>query len=245
MERYKVILAYDGSAFSGLQRQAQERTVQGEVEDTLRKLGWDGESILAAGRTDAGVHASGQVVAFDMAWKHAPKELQNALNATLPQDLALRQIAMAADDFHPRYDAKARHYRYQLFCQAQRDPLRQRYAWRVWPAPTLARLQAAASHLLGEHDFAAFGSPAMEGGTTVRQLMRAEWMQDGEDEFVFHVSANAFLYHMVRHMVGLLVKVGQGLEEADTVLRAANGEHELVQELAPPQGLNLVGVDYE
>lgn len=245
MERYKGILAYDGSAFSGLQRQAQERTVQGEVEDALRKLGWDGESILAAGRTDAGVHASGQVVAFDMAWKHTPEELQNALNATLPQDLAVREIAMAADDFHPRYDALARHYRYRLFCQAQRDPLRQRYAWRVWPAPSLESLKEAASHLIGEHDFAAFGSPPREGGTTVRQVMRAEWIQEGEDEFVFNVLANAFLYHMVRRMVGLLVKVGRGLAEADTVLRTVSGQDKLVQQLAPPQGLTLVSVDYE
>lgn len=245
MERYKGILAYDGSAFSGLQRQAQERTVQGEVEDALRKLGWDGESILAAGRTDAGVHASGQVVAFDMAWKHTPEELQNALNATLPQDLAVREIAMAADDFHPRYNALARHYRYRLFCQEQRDPLRERYAWRVWPAPSLESLKEAASHLIGEHDFAAFGSPPREGGTTVRQVMRAEWIQEGEDEFVFNVLANAFLYHMVRRMVGLLVKVGRGLAEADTVLRTVSGQDKLVQQLAPPQGLTLVSVDYE
>lgn len=245
MERYKVILAYDGTAFSGMQRQASERTVQGEVETALRKLGWSGKSILFAGRTDAGVHASGQVVAFDIEWKHSSPDLQNAMNATLPRDLAVRQVAETADDFHPRYDAKNRQYRYRLYCQPQRDPLKKRFAWRVWPAPNLRNLNAGAKLLLGEHDFAAFGTPQKEAGPTKRKVLRAEWVQSGEDEFVFTVEANAFLYHMVRRMVGLLVKVGQGFKEKDRVFEALNEAKELIKEMAPAQGLSLVGVDYE
>lgn len=242
MARYKVILAYDGSAFKGLQRQRGAKTVQGTVESTLRKLGWQGKSVLAAGRTDAGVHATGQVIAFDMEWAHSEQDLLQALNATLPAELAAQRVSLAADDFHPRYDAKARRYEYRVFCQPLRHPIRERTAWRVWPAPKLRKLQAAARQLEGPHDFAAFGSPPKAGGTTQRTVFRARWRRSGEDEFHFEVSANAFLYHMVRRMVGLLVRVGQGQLEAQAVARALHGE--LVQELAPAEGLCLIGVDY-
>src|SRR3990172_6621761 len=144
MARYKLILAYDGAAFSGMQRQANGRSVQAVVEDSLRPLGWRDKSILVAGRTDAGVHARGQVIAFDMDWARSPESLLNALNAGLPKDVAGQRVNLAADDFHPRHDAKARRYEYRLFCQPQRDPLRERMAWRVWPAVKLNRLWVCA-----------------------------------------------------------------------------------------------------
>lgn len=242
MARYKVILAYDGSAFKGMQRQAGAKTVQGTLEAALRKLGWMGKAILAAGRTDTGVHATGQVVAFDLDWAHGGQDLLNALNAALPPEVAVRQVDAAAADFHPRYDATARGYEYRVCCQPQRHPLRERVAWRVWPPVELGRLEAAAKRLAGEHDFAAFGSPPKAGGSTVRRVLKAEWRQAAEDEYVFEVAANAFLYHMVRRMVGLQVQVGQGLIEEAAVERALQGE--LVQDLAPSQGLCLVGVEY-
>lgn len=245
MVRYKVILAYDGTAFKGMQRQSHARTVQGELEGALKKLGWTGKSILHAGRTDAGVHASGQVVAFDLDWGHHAEDLLNAINATLPEDVAAREVSIAADEFHPRYDARLRRYRYQLFCQPQRDPLRERYAWRVWPPVKLSRLRAAARQLVGEHDFAAFGSPMTKDGPTARNVMGTKWRKIGEDGFEFEVDANAFLYHMVRRMVGLQVKVGQGLAEIDEIDRALRGEIDLVQDLAPANGLSLVAVEYK
>ena len=245
MERYKVILAYDGTAFKGMQRQRSARTVQGELESALRKLCLEGKSILHAGRTDAGVHASGQVVAFDFEWGHDSEALLNALNATLPEDVAARSVSVAAAEFQPRYDAKARRYRYQLFCQAQRAPLRERYAWRVWPPVKLKTMQRASKKLVGTHDFKAFGSPMTMDGPTVRQVMAAEWRQTGEDSFAFEVRANAFLYHMVRRMVGLQVRVGQGLAQSDEVDDALNGRMDVVQHLAPAAGLSLVAVEYE
>jgi tRNA pseudouridine38-40 synthase len=244
-EHYKVILAYDGTAFKGMQRQRSARTVQGELESALRKLGWAGQSIRHAGRTDAGVHASGQVVAFKLDWGHSEEALLNALNATLPEDVAARSVSVAAAEFQPRYDAKARRYRYQLFCQAQRDPLRERYAWRVWPSVKLKAMRAAAKKLVGSHDFKAFGSPMTENGPTVRHLMAAEWSQVGEDGYAFEVTANAFLYHMVRRMVGLQVRVGQGLAESSEIAEALSGKIELVQHLAPAAGLTLVAVEYD
>jgi tRNA pseudouridine38-40 synthase len=243
MARYKVILAYDGTAFSGMQRQANSRSVQGEVEKALRKLGWKQKSILTAGRTDAGVHALGQVIAFDLGWKHKPANLLKALNAELPSDIAAKRVSVAKADFHPRFDAKKRSYEYRIFCQSQRDPLRERYAWRVWPAVKLSGLHAAAGSLRGEHDFAAFGSATKEDGSTMRRVLRAQWRKLGQDEFVFEVSANAFLYHMVRHMVGLQVKVGQGEAKAEIVKTALLGRNR-VRELAPAHGLTLAEVEY-
>lgn len=241
--RYKVILAYDGSTFSGLQRQASSRSVQVAVEAALRRLGWEGKSILAAGRTDAGVHASGQVIAFNLEWKHSAEDLLKALNARLPGSLAAKEVSEVAASFHPRYDAKLRWYEYRLICQPQRDPLRERYAWRVWPSVKLGRLQKAARELRGEHDFAAFGSAPKSGGSTVRKVHRANWRKAGEDEFVFTVMASGFLYHMVRRMVGLQVKVGQGALDPASVGQALSSRDK-VRQLAPPQGLCLVAVEY-
>jgi tRNA pseudouridine38-40 synthase len=243
MERYKVILAYNGAAFSGMQRQANGRSVQAAVEAALRKLGWRDRSLLVAGRTDAGVHASRQVVAFDLEWKHPAASLLKALNAELPEDVAAQAVSAAADDFHPRFDAKARRYSYRLYCQPQRDPLREPLAWRVWPTPQLRRLNAAAKELRGEHDFAAFGTPPQQGGSTVRRVLSAGWRKTAEDEFVFEVKANAFLYHMARRMVSLQVKVGLGEAEPGAVRRALRSR-ERVRQLAPAHGLTLVSVDY-
>jgi tRNA pseudouridine38-40 synthase len=247
MAHYQVILAYDGTEFSGFQRQAGEsksRTVQGTLEMALRKIGWQGQSILSAGRTDAGVHASGQVVAFDLDWTHSIADVQAALNANLPPDVAVQAVRLAAADFHPRYDALSRRYRYQIFCQPVRDPLRERYAWRVWPAVSLDRLQQAAAFLTGAHDFAAFGTPPRAGGVTIRRVLRASWMQQ-QDTLVFEIEANAFLYHMARRLAGFQVKIGQGELEPEVVLDRLEGNpSQLVKEMAPAHGLTLIEVVY-
>lgn len=244
MARYQVILAYDGTAFNGMQRQAHARTVQGEVEDALTKIGWKGRSILAAGRTDSGVHASGQVIAFDLDWGHTPEDLLNALNASLPEDVAAQAVREADPAFHPRYQALSRTYRYQLFCQPQRNPLRERYAWRVWPQLGYERITAGAGELVGAHDFCAFGSPPQEGGPTQRLVEAAVWEQAG-DAFVFEITANAFLYHMVRRIVILLVEVGHGRQSPNVIGKYLNGQIPgMVQGLAPPHGLSLAQVIY-
>jgi tRNA pseudouridine38-40 synthase len=244
MARYQVVLAYDGTQFSGFQRQAEARTVQGVFEDALRRIGWAGRAILAAGRTDAGVHAAGQVAAFDLEWAHTPAALAAALNANLPPDVAVRQARPAAPDFHPRYDALGRVYRYRVFCDALRDPLRERYAWRVWPALELELLQQAAAHLPGAHDFAAFGAPPRPGGATIREVLEAGWRLAG-DELVFEISANAFLYHMVRRLVSFQISIGQGEVRPEALPGCLDREApEPVRGLAPPQGLSLVRVLY-
>ncbi len=244
MARYQVTLAYDGTRFFGFQRQRKTRTVQGVVEAALQRLGWQGESILAAGRTDTGVHASGQVIAFDLNWRHGEQSLQNALNANLPADVSALMVQVAADSFHPRYDACSRTYQYRLICRPVRHPLLERFAWRVWPAPALERLQAASRDLPGRHDFAAFGRPPVQGGSTIRQIFRAEWRAEPEDGLLFTLSGNAFLYRMVRRIVALLVSIGQGNTPPDALRRRLEPPREPVQGLAPPRGLTLTQVEY-
>ena len=216
MAHYQLILAYDGTRFSGSQRQARARTVQGEVEAALRRIGWQASSLLSAGRTDAGVHASGQVVSFQMEWNHGLEDLLKAVNANLPEDIAAWQVRQVPTDFHPRFSARSRRYQYTLVCQPERNPLVERFAWRVWPAPELERLQAAAAVFIGRHDFRAFGSPPRAGASTVRTVVKAQWLAISE-RLVYEVEADAFLYHMVRRMVSDQVLVGQGRMEVEAI----------------------------
>jgi tRNA pseudouridine38-40 synthase len=191
------------------------------------------------------VHASGQVIAFDLDWTHTPGDLLRALNALLPEDVAVRGVSPTRDDFHPRFDATGRIYRYRLFCDEVRDPLRERYAWRVWPAASPVRLQEAAADLVGTHDYAAFGSSPRPGGNTRRTVNRASWSVEGS-ELVFEVEANAFLYRMVRRMVSLQVEFAQGRLEGKRVadFLSEQAGSTTVQGLAPPHGLALVEVVY-
>lgn len=244
MERYQVILAYDGTNFQGFQRQPDARTVQGVFEAALRALGWQDKSILAAGRTDTGVHASGQVVAFDLQWAHTILDLLRALNDNLPSDVAVREVMLASDDFHPRHAALARRYQYRLFCDPIRDPLREGYAWRIWPRVFQEPLELALKYLIGSHDFAAFGAPHKPGGSTVREISGASWHMDGSD-LLFEVVGNAFLYHMVRRLVFVLVKIGQRELDPEILVDLLNNpEQPRIHGLAPPQGLFLAEVIY-
>jgi tRNA pseudouridine38-40 synthase len=244
MAHYQITLAYDGTHFLGFQRSGRLRTVQGEVEAALRALGWRERIILSAGRTDAGVHASGQVIAFDLEWNHGAQALGKALNARLPEDVAVQDCREAGADFHPRYDATRRTYQYRIYAQPERNPLLERYAWRVWPAPETQRLHLAAERLLGTHDFAAFGTPPRTGGSTVRTVYHAAW-QSTPQGLVFEVSANAFLYHMVRRLVFWQVLTGQGRLSLEQLALAVDAAQALTPGLAPPQGLTLVEVCYE
>jgi len=244
MARYQVILAYDGTGFTGSQRQANSRTVQGELEKSLRKLGWSDRSVLMAGRTDTGVHATGQVAAFDLEWMHSAEKLLWALNADLPPDLAIRSLFPASADFHPRFDAASRKYLYKLFCGTIRDPLRERFLWRVWPSFDGDVLRQNAGLFFGTHDFAAIGSRTTPKGTTVRTVTKAEWKKMPDGEWQFEVQADAFLYRMVRRLVFVQVSVAQGKCSVEKVQHALSKQGVLLAGLAPAHGLTLVEVKY-
>jgi tRNA pseudouridine38-40 synthase len=247
MTRYQSILAYDGTEFHGFQRLPRgRRTVQGELERALRRLGWRGRSVLAAGRTDSGVHARGQVAAFDLEWRRTEADLQRALNALLPADMAAWSVSRAAPGFHPRYDARRRLYQYSVRAAEVGDPLQDRYAWRVWPAPDRRWLRSLARRLKGRRDFGAFGRPPGATGTTVRRVFRASWQTDtGQGRWVFTIEADAFLFHMVRRLVGAMVAVAQGRIEPEEFLAALKDpRRKWIGRPAPPQGLCLVRVSY-
>ena len=243
MAHYKLILAYDGTNYNGFQRQAIKTSVQATFEEALRRLGWQGRAIMPSGRTDSGVHAKGQVVSFNLDWNHPDYALQNALNAFLPADIAVQSVQQVDPDFHPRYDALSRQYRYQLYWQSARDPLRDRYAWRLDRKPELSPMQAAANDLLGEHNFIAFGKALKEDGTTIRRIFSADWVEK-EDGMSFTIVGNAFLYHMVRRIVYVLVRIGLGELPVETVRIGLENLSTGIVSLAPARGLTLEAVTF-
>lgn len=244
MSRFRAVVEYDGTEFAGFQRQAHGRTVQGELEEALRHIGWNGKSILAAGRTDAGVHAAGQVIAFDFDWTHGAEALLRAFNVNLPYNLSVKSVTECPPEFHPRYGAKARQYRYSIYNAPVRSPLRARYTWHVWAELHLDALQAASAELLGRKDFSAFGLDPDGGPNTVRTVQQAEWRRAG-DEWYFDIQADAFLYRMVRSIVGALKLVGTrelSVSEFKQLMEARDRTH--CPPIAPPQGLCLMNVIY-
>jgi tRNA pseudouridine38-40 synthase len=243
MARYQLILTYDGTNYSGFQRQKNQATVQGTLETALRHLGWNDRSILAAGRTDTGVHASGQVVVINLDWNHSTVDLCNAINANLPKDMVITRANTVEDSFHPRHDAVSRTYRYQVFCEPVRNPLKERFAWRVWPELDWSLLQKAAGIFTGTHDFCSYGSPVSKSGSTIRTVYESYWVIAGEI-FTYTISANAFLYHMVRRIVYQQVLAASGkvcLEDLENGLSGINLDK---NGLAPSNGLILEKVAY-
>jgi tRNA pseudouridine38-40 synthase len=244
MALYKAILAYDGTDFKGFQRQAAARTVQGEIEKALKRIGWTGSAIRSAGRTDTGVHAAGQVISFELEWRHSSDDLQRALNAELTSDAAVRSLEAVPEGFHPRFSAAARRYAYRLLFDPAPDPLRERYAWRIWPAPDAGGLKLAGGSFCGEHDFAAFGRPPVPGGPTIRRVYESVWEID-PDGAVYTIEANAFLFRMVRRIVRIQVDAARGEASHGDIEDLLSGKSTgMVQGLAPAKGLTLVAVRY-
>lgn len=252
MTCYRAVVAYEGTRYCGFQRQAGDTpTIQGTLEAALEQVTGRATTLRAAGRTDTGVHATGQVIAFNAAWRHPPDALLRALNANLPDDIAVQTLEEAHNGFHPRYDARRRMYEYTLYVAPVRQPLLNNFAWHVPTGDLLdiKTMQRAATSLIGEHDFATFGQPP-QGENTVRAVTRSEFSvtfgpQPGQQVVQYTIEANAFLYHMVRRIVGALMRVGSGrlsLDEFDAAFRAADGSWP--NQMAPARGLCLVNVTY-
>ncbi len=247
--RYRAVVAYDGAAYHGFQRQIDGTpTIQAALERTISRVTGQSVSVLGAGRTDTGVHASGQVIAFDAMWQHDEPTLLRALNAELPADIALQTLERAPHGFHPRYDARWREYVYTVIQAEQRQPLHRAQSWHVYGDPLDgAALQAAATLLIGVHNCGALGKPP-QGENTVREVVRSTWTHErigAIDVWRYTVIANAFLQHMVRRIVGGTIAVGQGKLTLDTftaIFRAARLDARL--RLAPPHGLVLTQVQY-
>jgi tRNA pseudouridine38-40 synthase len=206
--RIKAVVGYDGTGYGGFQRQENAPTIQAEIEDVLAQLTRVPTRVLAAGRTDAGVHAEGQVIAFDTGWRHPVAELQRGMNALLSRQVAVFELDEVNPGFHPRFDAISRHYQYSIYRAAVRHPFYARYSLHVEQALDVEAMSRAAQCLLGSHDFLAFGSPP-QGDNSIRDVIRAGWSVEGA-WLHFDIEANAFLYRMVRMVVGTLLRVGSG-----------------------------------
>ncbi len=243
MARYQLILAYDGTDFAGFQRQGKARTVQQVFETALKELGWQEETILFAGRTDAGVHASGQVVSFLLDWQHEDATLVSALNAWLPTDVVVQSASRTEAEFHPRYDASSRTYQYRIYHLPQKQPLLERYAWRIWPELDGALLNQAAQAFLGRHDFSAFGRAMKPGSSTTREVFESTW-RVSENGWQYEIRANAFLYHMVRRLVYLQVQFARGTLTIHDLKKGFSEKAIIKPGLAPPCGLVLTKVNY-
>ena len=244
--RIILIIEYDGTDYHGSQLQVNAPTIQGEIEKALKKLTGERIRIKTASRTDAGVHATGQVVCFDTAAALPVKSFIDGLNHYLPPDIAVKEAFKTDEPFDVRRRAVSREYRYSILNSPTRSPLKQGHSYRVTGDLDIAAMHRACQALIGRHDFASFVSSA---GTarqkrTVRDVFKAEITRDGDMIFI-DIVANSFLPHQVRNTVGSLIKVGQGkMTVAEFYGMVEAGTPGLAGPTAPAEGLCLVRVNY-
>lgn len=238
-------LEYDGAAFAGWQTQPQGNTVQDAMERALAEIAGAPVRTTCAGRTDAGVHAAAQVVHFDTPAARPENAWVRGVNAHLPDSIAVRWSREVPDEFHARFSARSRNYRYVLYNHAVRPALLHgRVGWFHLPLDLVA-MQAGAVHLVGERDFSAFRAVECQAKTPVKTLLQAEVRREG-DCIVFDFRASAFLHHMVRNMVGALVYVGKGAHAPEWIAELiARRDRSLAAPTFSPHGLYLSGVEYE
>jgi tRNA pseudouridine38-40 synthase len=244
--RICLTLHYDGAAFFGWQLQPAERTVQGEMERVLGKLLDRPVRVTGSGRTDRGVHATGQVATVDAPARWTPHALLRALNALLPPEIWVSDSRVVPADFHPRYGATSRSYVYRLgLATVTRSPFHARWCWPACLDLDLAAMQAAAGTLLGEHSFLAFAKAGQEERGDRCEVHVARWAEWPGLGLQFEISANRFLHHMVRYLVGTLVEIGRGRRPESDMRRLLEPETPLLTSPpAPPEGLFLHAVTY-
>ena len=245
MPRYKLIVEYDGAPFSGWQIQADQKTVQGTLIAAIEAFSGEKVQLQGAGRTDAGVHARGQVAHVDLAKGWDTDTVRDALNAHLrPHPVAILSAEKAAADFNARTSAIKRHYRYRILNRRADLTLDLGHAWRVPRPLDTAAMHAAAQRLVGKHDFTTFRSTECQANSPVKTLDRLDVERHGNEVNVL-ASARSFLHNQVRSMVGSLVMVGDGRWNADDLQRALDArDRTACGQVAPPDGLYLMRVDY-
>lgn len=243
MPTFRIDFAYDGSGFRGFARQSSVRTVQGELERALARALRQEVVTVGAGRTDAGVHARGQVVSFSIDREIDLAAMQRSINRAFAGEIVVDAVAQVADDFSARFSAKSRSYRYRVLNRELPDPLLRKTVWHIAETLNFDAMRLAAAGFVGEHDFSSFCRRS-EGRGSVRNLLEARWDEEGP-LLVFSVRATAFCHQMVRSLVGFCVDVGRGKVDASsvsTVLEAR--DRNASRPMAPPQGLILWEVGY-
>ncbi len=244
MPTIKLTLEYDGTQYAGWQRQLNQPTIQEAVETAIKNVTQQTISVVAAGRTDAGVHALGQVLSFRIDRDMTAYDWTMALNAHLPPDIAVRTVDFPSPDFHARYNAIGKLYQYRILNRSPRPALNRQLLWHVYKQLDDAAMNQAALHLIGAHDFSSFETQPTENEDPVCRLQRLVVIREG-DELRIEAYADRFLKQMVRSLVGTLVEVGQGTRtpESFSGILAARDRRKAGR-TAPPQGLCLIRVDY-
>ena len=240
-----MIVEYDGTAYSGWQIQNDVPTIQGEIENALRRITGQTLRVTGSGRTDAGVHALGQTAGFVCATKLSVQQLHKGLNSLLPPDIVIHSLEKVSASFHPRYDAISKVYRYRILNRPWPDAIGRQYCWYVRRRLDWDTMRIAVDHLVGNHDFKAFEGSGSPRASTIRHVLRTSVKQQELGFLIFEIEANGFLRFMVRNIVGTLVEVGLSKWSPSDFKRIlASRDRNQAGPTAPPQGLFLVRVIY-
>jgi tRNA pseudouridine38-40 synthase len=249
---FKLLIQYDGTDFHGWQVQENDRTIQGELERVIGMLVDADVSVIGSGRTDAGVHAEGQVANVHIANdKFTPEKLKHAINGNLWRDIRIMKCERAPDEFHARFSAKSKTYLYRIVNAPVISPFWRRFAHHESRPLDVARMNDAARFFLGEHDWTAFASAKSDGESRVRNItdfiVESHWERNADAQIIeFRITAKGFLRYMVRSIVGTLIEVGRGEKTSDTIQNAiVTGDRNLAGKTALAQGLTLLKVDYD
>jgi tRNA pseudouridine38-40 synthase len=244
MQNYKILIQYDGTHYHGWQIQANGRTIQGELTRALSLLDSRPVTVHGAGRTDAGVHAEGQVANFFLERAFEPERLRDAINGNLERDVRVVAVETVADDFHARFSAMQKTYRYRIFTGAVISPFDYRYALHYRAALNLEMMREAAAVLLGTHEFSAFTVADSEVENHIRTLQQLEIQKDG-DWLIIYASADGFLRYMVRNIVGTLLDIGRGHRQSDEMRDILESrDRNRAGAMAKAHGLTLLKIDY-
>jgi tRNA pseudouridine38-40 synthase len=241
----KLIVAYDGTGYVGWQRQASGESIQGLLEDALSTVDNRRVTVHGAGRTDAGVHATGQVASARIECGHDDATLLRALNANLPPAVRVFDVSAVADGFHARFSAIGKTYEYRIWNGAAVPPMLRLYSWHLPQPLDVPAMARAARAIPGEHDFAAFQGAGSATHTSIRRVTASAWRRAADGSLVFEITGEGFLRHMVRSLVGTLVEIGHGRRDASDVARLLDTRDRAdAGRTAPPEGLFLVKVEY-
>ena len=237
-------IEYDGTAYNGWQRQRTGDGVQAHVEKALSRVANEPVEIVCAGRTDTGVHATGQVVHFDTQSERSERGWLLGANTNMPDDIAVTWAQPVADDFHARFSALTRSYRYVILNSLVRSALNRHRAWWVYQPLDSECMHTAAQAIVGKHDFSAFRAAGCQASTATREILSIAVFREG-DKIFLDVTANAFLQHMVRNITGTLVEIGIGERSVESMAEILlSKDRKLGGVAAPPHGLTLVNVQY-
>ena len=246
MRAFKLTVCYDGSNYSGFQRQAKETTVQQVLEEKLARICGEPVAVTGSGRTDAGVHARCQVISFASEGTIPAANIVRALNSILPEDIRALHAEEVPDGFNARKDACRKEYEYRIRFTPEPDPFSRNYVWQMKELPDMDKMNQAAAMILGTHDFSGFQSAGSSPVSPVKTIHKSCWEKGQDNTLVYHIAGNGFVYHMVRNLVWSMVQIGLGKKPPEAMaeeLTLKRGDFE--NSPAPAQGLYLARVEYD